>query len=82
MKPLVIALSIFLAIVRPIIIFHPLGHHLQHSYEACCHLLVGGLYGSWYNGASDFWQIWTALALTGWEIVCVLMSVAIHFHYA
>lgn len=73
--------------VRPVPIFVELNEHLQSSYEAVAHLLVGGLFGAYfvsrkfldkhggsYGDAVNL--LWMAMGMTAVEIVCAVISVA------
>lgn len=47
MKPFVLILSLVVALFRPLLIFVEVNEHVQSSYEAVAHLLVGGLFAAY-----------------------------------
>lgn len=58
MKPLLILLCLAVAAFRPVLLFVEVGPHVQGSYEAVAHLLVGGLAGAWlmHRHAARVWR--------------------------
>ena len=45
-----------MAIVRPFLIFYELNEHIQSSYEALAHILVGGLFAAYFTNRRVFNQ--------------------------
>lgn len=87
LKALVILVAIAVGLFRPVLIFAQFNEHLEASYQAIAHILVGGLfawhyatvcewrrYGEWANARPR--EIWLTLAcaLTCIEIVCFAIT--------
>lgn len=88
MKPFVLILSLAVALFRPVLLFVEVNEHLQSSYEAVAHLLVGGLFTAgwlaegWLVEVDDiqegrWWCFQVAVGLTVVEIVCAGITIAI-----
>jgi dipeptide/tripeptide permease len=78
MKRIVIALSIIVALLRPVFIFVAVNHHVAQSYQAVAHLLVGGLFATWWvSEDKNDWALQTALALTVVEVSCAAITVVL-----
>lgn len=92
MKSFAIALSLAIGLIRPVLLFVELNHHLQSSYEAIAHITVGALF-AWYfandrlwertNGGqrpvnlSEYqWTLYAAIGLTAVEVICAIITVA------
>lgn len=70
MKPIVIIAAVVIATLRPVL---P-NEHVQSTYEAFAHLLVGALFGIWYV-SREKWALRTVLILSAVEIVCATIGV-------
>lgn len=87
MKPYVIALAIAIGAFRPVLIFVDFNPHIEASYQAMAHLLVGGLLGAHlgYRKHERFgeplwsvdydWLIVTFWALTAVEVICAGITI-------
>lgn len=88
MKPFVLILSLVVALFRPVLLFVEVNEHVQSSYEAVAHILVGGLFGAYfasrkyldkhggaYGDALNL--LWMAMWLSAVEIVCFGITIAI-----
>jgi hypothetical protein len=47
MKPYVLLAAVVIGLFRPVLLFVEFGSHVEASYQAAAHLLVGGLIGVW-----------------------------------
>lgn len=89
MKPAVLFAAAVIGLIRPVLLFVEVNPHVQSSYEAAAHLLVGGLVGAWLHGRdtqrmSPFyvvrpWVMRTFWTLTAVEIACALITLARKF---
>lgn len=73
------AIQVFAGIVgviRPFLIGRELNEHLQKSYEAVAHILVGGLFAAWWVGDIE-WCLIVAVGLTIIEVMSAIVSVVV-----
>lgn len=70
----IVFMGVWLALIRPGIIFKKFEPHLQRSYEAFAHIIVGLLIGgAAYGGPSYLWI--TAMLMSVVEVVCAIITV-------
>jgi hypothetical protein len=89
MKASIFLVSIAVAIFRPFLIFYEVNEHLQSSYEALAHILVGGLFAAYFANRRVFKQpggnafvkyedfgymLWMAIGLSVVETVCAIAN--------
>lgn len=93
MKGYIIPIAIALGLLRPGFIFWEMNRHVSMSYQAVCHLLVGGLFAAYYGRQDvwarfpqrtlfppswrDDWMFNTAFGLSVAEIVCAAFTIGL-----
>ena len=69
MKLGILIFAVFIGLLRPAFIFNQFNSHIQKSYEAFAHILVGGLLAGWWL-TGEYWMKATFLTLTAIELLC------------
>lgn len=66
MKPAILIAAVAIGLFRPALLFIDVNPHVQSSYEAAAHLVVGGLCGAWLARTGFGLRRLIPLLLVGW----------------
>lgn len=75
MKNAVIIAAVAIGLFRPVLLFVEFNQHVEASYEAFAHLLVGALIGAWWVTRRR-WMLVAFALLTVVEVVCAAIGIA------
>jgi hypothetical protein len=71
--------AVAIGVVRPWLVAHELPPHLDATYQAAAHLLVGGLVGAAIIGGRKWdgfgWAVWLIVILSAIEVICAVATV-------
>ena len=74
MKLGILICAALIGLLRPAFIFNQFNSHIQKSYEAFAHILVGGLLTGWWLTGESYLK-WTFWMLTATELICAAITV-------